>query len=232
MSSRGQTLLKRGIVGGLLGIAAVMVSSGQVWSNPQPEEASLWTFSVDQCTDDGLAPRVQQIQRSPQEEAVQGGTDAEKVCRVKRSHFVYQVFPKPGSGEALLAGRSLPARESGRESVEAAPAVESVDITQQNRWVTDLQVQALPGQVQFQYIRSTNCCSYIELVPEQRGQVLEVREWTLPASSVCRCVCPRNVEGTMNDLEPGVYTLRVLGSQYVDDREQEVVLFAGTITVL
>ena len=93
-------------------------------------------------------------------------------------------------------------------------------------------MQALPGQVQFQYIRSTNCCSYIELVPEQRGQVLEVREWTLPSSSVCRCVCPRNVKGTMNDLDPGVYTLRVLGSQYVDDQEQEVVLFAGTVTVL
>ena len=244
MSSQVPTALRRGVLSGILGIVIALGGSSQGWSNPQPEEASLWTFTVDQCTDDDHEPRTQRILPSSLGRTRQ--RTADKGCQGKRSQSAYQVFSQSEFEAAPLMSRRPwrppVKRPTEHETVnhDSGTVTESVNITEQNEGIREVQIQALPRTIHFQYTRSNNCCSFIELVPEQRGQVLEVRERELPSSSVCRCSCAQMAEGTMRDLEPGIYTLRVFSSpgywsrqdgERVWIEEQEEVLFAGTVIV-
>lgn len=253
MTAPIQTVLKQGILSGILGLALVMVSSPKALSNfkDQGAEGSLWTFTVDQCANDDQAPEVQQVPRSGDGIGAQGG--AEKGCLGQRSHTsTYAVFPPMDDGAGQWSSRPWrrPVRRSpqnddvspraepyGSGNGDSGVAVGTVEITERHGHVKDLQVQALPGAIQFQYTRYENCCAHIELVPTQRGQVLELWERELPTSSACRCGCPMAVSGTMDDLPPGTYTLLVRGyySQFEGPEsnrvrvQRERVLFTGTV---
>ncbi|MEM9770760.1 MAG: hypothetical protein AAF889_04030 [Cyanobacteria bacterium P01_D01_bin.73] len=252
---RVRTALRRGIVSSVLGIALGFAYGADAGAPPSQSDL-LWTFTVDQCADDALEPEVQQV-GGPESSPEQVSTA--KDCDRKIERAVYQTpnlagDDYSGAGGAIaykffespfmLAGMSTPSETQSEPELENSDApVEdgantNANVVEQNGSITDVQIQALSGDrtIRFQYSRSQNCCADIELIPEQRQQVLEVRERDL-AESGCRCHCPFTAEGVINNLEPGSYTLRVFTNQGSWQRqgsedvwvEDEILLFSGEV---
>ncbi|MGD1849891.1 MAG: hypothetical protein ACFCBU_04580 [Cyanophyceae cyanobacterium] len=214
--------LRQGAIASVLG-AIVGLTYGSQAGVPRPE-GLLWTFTVDQCVDDSYEPQIQRVG----DEAEELSDKSEHRCTGK----VRTIAPKSWAG-AIASPISAPPSSDTEEA-----ATLGVTIVERDSQVTDLHIQALAesGTVQFKYGRSGNCCSQIQLLPKREGQVLEVMERDT-ADQQCRCLCDYEAEGTIDNLEPGEYTLRLLTLRTEPVGEgnnrrwvkREVLLFEGQV---
>lgn len=92
--------------------------------------------------------------------------------------------------------------------------------------VLNLTLEGGGGTLNFAYDRTANCCMEFELSESRDGNTIDVVEAN--GGMVCRCLCEFNLTGTIQNLAPGLYRVRLFqnsrrgGQQLVTTRQVEV----------
>lgn len=83
--------------------------------------------------------------------------------------------------------------------------------------VLNLVLEGGSGTLNFAYERTANCCFEFDLTESRDGNTIDVIE--TGGGLLCRCLCDFNLTGTIQNLEPGAYRVRLFQVPRQGDRQ-------------
>ncbi|GAB4359123.1 MAG: hypothetical protein Fur0042_28590 [Cyanophyceae cyanobacterium] len=83
--------------------------------------------------------------------------------------------------------------------------------------VLNLVLEGGSGTLNFAYERTANCCFEFDLAESRDGNTIDVIETS--GGLLCRCLCDFNLTGTIQNLAPGPYRVRLFQAPRQGDRQ-------------
>jgi hypothetical protein len=83
--------------------------------------------------------------------------------------------------------------------------------------VFNLSIEGGSGTLNFAYDRTANCCFEFDLSESRDGNIIDVTE--TGGGLLCRCLCDFNLTGTITNLAPGSYRVRLFQRPRQGDRQ-------------
>lgn len=83
--------------------------------------------------------------------------------------------------------------------------------------VLNLVLEGGSGTLNFAYERTANCCFEFDLAENRDGNTIDVIETS--GGLLCRCLCDFNLTGTIQNLAPGPYRVRLFQAPRQGDRQ-------------